>query len=196
MFSLETRERRGVSTNEDLLRRLDERFILGEVSAHDYSEMKARLLATVTPPPALPVVADSVVKGNVMSATGSSSVGSINVHVGPANADPGACRVEYERFVLLVLRSGGSMDDVRSDLEDRRLRLGLTLGEAREIETGCSLVDLRPPTTSGSVHSDDAKGESLKKDGAGEAEEEDECDSGEDDAAYALVGRIKGDIPD
>src|SRR5271165_5292899 len=95
-------------TPEQLMRKLDERFILGEIDQAQYQQLRDRLLAAgpATAPAEAsastshePVagenpahaggmtISDSVIKGNVTS--GSASVGNINIHVGrgAASAD-------------------------------------------------------------------------------------------------------------
>ena len=70
-------------TPDELLQKLEERFILGEITEDTYKEIKARILARQTGQPAggPTSVSDSVVKGDVGSTKGAASVGSVNINV-------------------------------------------------------------------------------------------------------------------
>jgi len=162
-----------MATPQELLRKLDERFILGEICDEEYRQIRARLEAQAaavqdgaakavaaqadtadggavgdTPATAGGMsVADSVIKGNVTS--GSASVGNINIHVGGQGRGGGGggaadAELDYERFVLVILRSGGNLDVARTDLDGRREELGLSLRLARDIEQACLACHRRP----------------------------------------------------
>ena len=71
-------------TPDELLEKLEERFILGEISEETYQEIKARILARTGRGPQVTGgmdVSDAVIKGDVRSTTGAASVGSIQVNV-------------------------------------------------------------------------------------------------------------------
>jgi hypothetical protein len=156
-----------MATPEELLRKLDERFILGEITEESYNQMRARLqaqaaaiqTAAAQAVPSHPAgadggaagdpsaggmsISDSVIKGNVTS--GSASVGSINIHVGQKDSDEDENpELDYERCVLMVLRSGGHLDAARRELDDCRQKLGLSLRLARDIEEACVKACWRP----------------------------------------------------
>ncbi len=80
-------------------------------------------------------ISDSVIKGNVTS--GSASVGNINISVGQGMAGGSAAEFEYEKCVMMTLRSGGSLESIRGELDDRRMAIGLPIRLAREIEQAC-----------------------------------------------------------
>jgi len=146
-------------TPEQLLRKLDERFILGEISQEQYQQMRQRIEAQGDEAPALRInaddagpagdpptapapshaggmdISDSVIKGNVTS--GSASVGNININVGHGMAGGSSAELEYEKCVMLTLRSGGSLESIRRELDDRRVAIGLPIRLAREIEAAC-----------------------------------------------------------
>jgi len=145
-----------MSKETELLKKLDERFVLGEITTEVYNELRSRLLsdASAAPVEAQPSprdaataggmnVCDSVVKGNLTNMSGAASVGSINVHVAAHDHLAGA-EIKYERFILTVLLAGGSLARARADLDQRRQEFGLSLRQAREIERAC--VDAHPAT--------------------------------------------------
>ena len=74
-------------TPEELLEKLEERLILGEISEEIYKQLKAKLLAKVQPGGGKAggmSVSDSVVKGDLTNTSGAASVGNIIVNLPPA----------------------------------------------------------------------------------------------------------------
>jgi len=80
-------------------------------------------------------ISDSVIKGNVTS--GSASVGNINISVGQGATSGSSAELEYEKCVMMTLKSGGSLESIRMELDERRLAIGLPIRLAREIEKAC-----------------------------------------------------------
>ena len=70
-------------------------------------------------------------------AGGANVGGGIHFSLGGSARDMSNAEVDYEGYVLMVLRAGGRLDDVRTELEGRRQRLGLSLRIANEIEAAC-----------------------------------------------------------
>ena len=80
-----------MATPEELLEKLEERLILGEISEARYDELKAKLLAKLEGGGGSSAsgemnVSDSVIKGDVSSTTGAASVGNVVFNVPGAGA--------------------------------------------------------------------------------------------------------------
>ena len=71
------------------------------------------------------------------AAGGANIGGGIHFSLGGSSRDMSNAEVDYESYVLMVLRAGGRLDGVRTELESRRQRLGLSLRIANEIEAAC-----------------------------------------------------------
>lgn len=132
-----------MATVEDLLARLEERFILGEITEKTYRDLLAKIQlrgasvpGAVAASPTGGTIQDSVIKGDVSSTSGAASVGNINVHMGGSSRHADA-ELEYEFSLLMILRAGGTMEQASADLDHRRQSLGLSLRLAKEIERAC-----------------------------------------------------------
>lgn len=70
-------------------------------------------------------------------AGGANIGGSINIHMGQVNQSSSSGEIEYEEFVFTILNAGGDLDTVRTQLNERRRKVGLSIRIAREIEAAC-----------------------------------------------------------
>ena len=92
-------------------------------------------------------IKDSVVKElhqtqqtDIHEAKGATVGGSININVGRdtnESRSSGTPEYQYEKYVMAVLQSGGSLEKARTQLEQRREQLGLSLKQSKEVENQC-----------------------------------------------------------
>lgn len=105
---------------------------------------EAVIVETIGPPVS---IKDSVVKElhqtqqtNVHEAKGATVGGSININVGMDPNGPrssGSPEFQYEQYLMAILQSGGSLERVRTQLDQQRLLLGLSLKQSLDIENLC-----------------------------------------------------------
>jgi uridylate kinase len=80
------------------------------------------------------------------SATGANVAGGISISLGEvAHRRSGNAEVEYEEFVMFLIKGGGSLERARAELDNRRKQLGLSIRVAREIECACMGIDATLP---------------------------------------------------
>jgi hypothetical protein len=87
-------------------------------------------------------IKDSVVKEvhqtqqtEIHEAKGATVGGNININVGKDNKE--SPEYKYEKYVMAILQSGGSLDRARTQLEQHRFEFGISLKQSKEVEAHC-----------------------------------------------------------